>query len=444
MQHVRDAEVKVERVPLASLKAYDGNAKRHDNANIEAIESSIKEFGFRNPIIAWHNEDGVPEIVAGHGRALAAQKLGIKEVPVVFVDDLSDAQRRMLTLADNQTTLMTGWDEAQLAEELDALSDSFDLSDFGFRYPEAEDEALLDGVSEDSIPDVSEDAEGTAWRLGRHVLVCGDATDSETVLRVKELLGIESFDMVVTDPPYNVALGWHMRPSEAKALRRRTDGLTIDNDEFASDEAFEDFLTAAFANAASVLRAGGAFYTWLATTHTPAFAAAMARSGLSWKQMLVWVKNTIVMGRQDYQWQHEGCLYGWKEGGAHYFCDSRKESTVYEDAADPKKMSKAELIDEVERLRETGYETDVIHCSKPSASEEHPTMKPVKLIARQIRCSSRPNEAVLDMFGGSGTTLVACEQMNRRCGVVELSRHYTSVIIKRWEDLTGDKAERIE
>lgn len=134
MQHVREAEVRVERVPLASLKAYDGNAKRHDNENIEAIENSIKEFGFRNPIIAWHNEDGVPEIVAGHGRALAAQRLGIQEVPVVFVDDLSDAQRRMLTLADNQTTLMTGWDETQLESELDALASVFEVEDFGFSF----------------------------------------------------------------------------------------------------------------------------------------------------------------------------------------------------------------------------------------------------------------------------------------------------------------------
>lgn len=435
MQHVREAEVKVERVPLASLKAYDGNAKRHDNANIEAIESSIKEFGFRNPIIAWHNEDGVAEIVAGHGRALAAQKLGIKEVPVVFVDDLSDAQRRMLTLADNQTTLMTGWDEKQLAEELDALSDAFDVGDFGFEPIgiEEPDPTDLDECepNEDAQDRV---AEGELWRMGEHVLLCADSTRQENVERLSAAIGTR-FDLLLTDPPYNVALGQHGN--------RRKDGLVIANDNWSSDEGFVEFLRAALCGAMSAMRPGAAFYVWYASMQSANFLEAAKRAGMDVRQTLVWAKNTFSLGRQDYQWRHEPCLYGWKGGAAHYFTDSRRESTVIDDAMDTSRMSKAELKDALDAILERTA-TTVLRDKKPTRSVEHPTMKPVSLFAYQIANSSKPGDAVLDPFGGSGTSVIASEQLSRRCGTIELDPHYASVIVDRWERLTGMEAVRIE
>lgn len=248
-------------------------------------------------------------------------------------------------------------------------------------------------------------------------------------------------DMILTDPPYNVALGQHMRPSEKKQLQRRTDGLVIDNDEFEDEKQFEEFLHTALNAVVPHLKEGGAVYTWLSVMHMPAFDSALARAGIMCKQMLIWVKNTFVLGRQDYQWRHEGCLYGWKPGAAHYFTDSRSESTVYEDLGkDPHKMSKAELIEMVEAMSGDSVATDVLRYDKPSRNEDHPTMKPVKLFAYQMRNSSRKGETVLDPFGGSGTSVIAAEQMGRRCLCMELDPHYCDVIITRWENMTGREA----
>ena len=432
---VRKAEVKVEQVPLSSLKAYDGNAKKHDNANIEAIANSIEEFGFRNPIIAWHNEDGIPEIVAGHGRAAAAKRLRIETVPVVFVDDLSDAQRRMLTLADNQTTLMTGWDEAQLAEELDALSDAFNVDDFGFEQIgiDEPDPADLDECepNEDAQDRVME---GELWRMGEHVLLCADSTKQENVERLSDAMGTR-FDLLLTDPPYNVALGQHGN--------RRKDGLIIVNDNWGDDEGFVEFLRSALSGAMSVMRQGAAFYVWYASSQSANFLEAAKRAGMDVRQILVWAKSTFSLGRQDYQWRHEPCLYGWKEGAAHYFTDSRRESTVIDDAMDTSKMSKSELKEALDAILERTA-TTVLRDKKPTRSVEHPTMKPVSLFAYQIANSSKPGDAVLDPFGGSGTAVIASEQMSRKCGTIELDPHYASVIVDRWERLTGMEAVRIE
>ena len=432
---VRKAEVKVEQVPLASLKAYDGNAKRHDNRNVEAIANSIEEFGFRNPIIAWHNEDGVPEIVAGHGRAAAAKRLRIETVPVVFVADLSDAQRRMLTLADNQTTLMTGWDEKQLAEELDALSDAFDVDDFGFE-PIGIDEPDPADLDECEPNDDAQDrvAEGELWRMGEHVLLCADSTKPKNVERLSDAIGTR-FDLLLTDPPYNVALGQHGN--------RRNDGLIIANDNWGSDEDFVEFLRASFSGAMSAMRPGAAFYVWYAPTQSANFLEAAKRAGMDVRQILVWAKSTFSLGRQDYQWRHELCLYGWKEGAAHYFTNSKRESTVIDDAMDTSRMSKAELKDALDAILERTA-TTVLRDKKPTRSVEHPTMKPVSLFAYQIANSTKHGDAVLDPFGGSGTAVIASEQMSRRCGTIELDPHYASVIVDRWERLTGMEAVRIE
>jgi site-specific DNA-methyltransferase (adenine-specific) len=447
LNELRDVEAQL--VPLDSLKAYDGNAKRHDSDNIDAIANSISEFGFRNPILAWHNEDGVPEIVAGHGRAAAAKKLRMEQVPVIFVDDLTDAQRRMLTLADNQTTLMTGWDDQTLQEELDALTDVFDVAGFGFDIDEIIGDDGVE-VTEDEPDDDAEDRvkPGELWRMGGHVLLCGDSTDADGIARLMsampEVGGAAGADLLLTDPPYNVALGQHDRPSEAKQLHRRTDGLVIANDSWADDECFVEFLRSALTSAMAALRPGAAFYVWYASAQSANFLEAAKLAQMEVKQILVWAKNTFALGRQDYQWRHELCLYGWKGGSAHYFTDSRKESTVITDDRNPDSMSKSELVDFVYDLLAQKGATTVLEFDKPTRSELHPTMKPVSLFAYQIMNSTRRGETVLDVFGGSGTSVVACEQTGRHCACVELDPHYASVIVDRWEKLTGGKAEKIE
>lgn len=447
MNELRNVEAQL--VPLDSLKAYDGNAKRHDSDNIDAIANSISEFGFRNPILAWHNEDGVPEIVAGHGRAAAAKRLRMEQVPVIFVDDLTDAQRRMLTLADNQTTLMTGWDDQTLQEELDALTDVFDVAGFGFDIDEIIGDDGVE-VTEDEPDDDAEDRvkPGELWRMGGHVLLCGDSTDADGIARLMsampEVGGAAGADLLLTDPPYNVALGQHDRPSEAKQLHRRTDGLVIANDSWADDECFVEFLRSALTSAMAALRPGAAFYVWYASTQSANFLEAAKLAQMEVKQILVWAKNTFALGRQDYQWRHELCLYGWKGGSAHYFTDSRKESTVITDDRNPDSMSKSELVDFVYDLLAQKGATTVLEFDKPTRSDLHPTMKPVSLFAYQIMNSTRRGETVLDVFGGSGTSVVACEQTGRHCACVELDPHYASVIVDRWEKLTGGKAEKIE
>ena len=403
-------------VPIDELKVYDGNAKKHTRAQLDAVEASIKEFGFRGFVIAWHNEDGVPEIVAGHARTTAARNLGMDAVPVVFCDDLTDAQRRALTLADNQTTMMTGWDEDQLAYELETLSDAFDMCDFGFDISDGVD---VSEIVEDEFTDDVEDRVklGEVWRMGDHVLLCGDATKPENVAKLLESLesigGGRSADMILTDPPYNVALGQHYRPSELKQLHRRQDGLCIENDSWDDDEGFVQFLVDALGNAATALKDGGAFYIWYASTQSANFLEAVKRVGLQVRQLLVWVKNTFAMGRQDYQWRHEPCLYGWKDGAAHNWYSDRRQSTVLE-------------------------------FDKPSVNAEHPTMKPVALFAYQIQNSTKRGDTVLDPFLGSGTSIIAAEKTDRRCIGFELDEHYASVIVNRWEELTGDKAVRLQ
>lgn len=430
---VRYEHEQVEMVPLAELRPYDGNAKRHTNEQVDAVEASIREFGFRNPVLAWHNDDGAPEIVAGHARCIAARNLGMGEVPVIFVDDLSDAQRRALTLVDNQTTMMTGWDEDQLSYELDILSSEFDMSDFGFALSDITDdvESMLDGISEDDVrQDVDRKcSEGQIWKLGDHRLMCGDSTDAA---QVAELMGGELADMLLTDPPYNVGY-----------VGKTKDALTIKNDSM-SDSSFRQFLLDAFRAAAQNMRSGAAFYIWHADSGGINFRTAAEEAGLHYRQCLIWVKNTMNLGRQDYQWKHEPCLYGWKDGAAHYFVDDRKQTTVTEDAApNIASMSKAEMRDLLKEIFSDRQSDTVLHEDKPSRSDEHPTMKPVKLMARQIANSSKKGWTVLDLFGGSGSTMMACEQLGRRCYMMELDPHYCDVIIDRWERFTGNVAEMV-
>lgn len=404
---MRETTLQIEEIDIDCLVPYENNAKEHTRAQIDAVEASIKEFGFRNPVIVWRNADGMLEVVAGHARITAAKNLGMKKVPCVSCDDLSDAQRRAYTLVDNQTTMMTGWDSDMLAYELDVLSDEFDMTSLGFTDEMV---GMADEVEaeDDEMPEVVEcrAKRGEIWQLGAHRIMCGDSTCREDV---EKLVGGGFCDLLLTDPPYNVALGQHMRPSELKQLHRRTDGLVIENDSWEDEDAFVQFLKSAFDNAMAALNPGAAFYIWHADNQRMNFLKACEQSGMTIRECLVWAKNTFALGRQDYQWRHEPCLYGWKDGAAHNWYSDRKQSTVLE-------------------------------FDKPSANAEHPTMKPVGLMAYLIQNSTKRGDTVLDVFGGSGSTLIACEEAGRKCLSMELDPHYCDVIIARWEELTGEKA----
>lgn len=438
---MRDIDLKVERVPLDALREYEGNAKEHPAEQVEQIAESMREFGNCDPIAVWTNGAGELEIVEGHGRLLALRKLGATEAPVIYLDHLSDEQRRAYTHVHNQTTLNSGFDVDVLQQEIDSLPD-FDWDAFGF--------GDIEGLNTSEAPEVIEfhDVDeptnaptraqvGDIWLLGEHRLAVGDSTDPEVIAKAMD--GRKA-DLLLTDPPYNVALGHHMRPSEAKQLHRRTDGLVIDNDSWQSDEDFQEFLVKAFRNSLDNMRAGAAFYIWYASTQSGNFFAGAKDAGLEIRQVIVWNKSVFALGRQDYQWKHEPCLYGWKDGAAHYFTDDRTLSTVWDgEPFEPRKATKEQLAEFAEKVL-AAFDADVWDFKKPSRSEQHPTMKPVPLMGKSIANSTRRGETVLDPFGGSGSTLLACEQSGRKCVTVELDPHYADVIIKRWEDETGRKA----
>ena len=417
---------------LEELTPYENNPRNNEGA-VDAVAASIREFGFKVPIIIDKNN----VIVAGHTRLKAAQKLGLESVPCVMADDLTEEQVRAFRLADNKTAELANWIPEALKEELAAL-DGIDMSQFGFDKLQEE----LDGLSiiedeyEPEPPEEPKSKLGDIYRLGRHTLMCGDSTDPD---QIKKIMGGVRADMVCTDPPYNVALGHHMRPSEAIQLHRRTDGLVIENDDMEDGE-FVEFLRKAISAALENAREGAAVYIWFAASRTLSFYKAAELAGLQVRQEIVWVKSTFTLGRQDYQWRHEPCLYGWKDGAAHYFKDDRTESTVIDSTPNFEKLKKEELIDYIKAILE---KTSALYEQKPSRSELHPTMKPVKLIGRLITNSSRPGDAVLDPFGGSGSTMIACEQLNRSCYMMDIDPHYVDVIIDRWEQFTGQKAEKI-
>ena len=416
-------EIKVTMRKLAELVPYENNPRDNSKA-VDAVAESIKEFGFKNPIIV----DKGDVIVAGHTRYKAAEKLGLDEVPAIVADDLSDEQIKAFRLADNKTAELAEWNFDLLETELAGISE-IDMSAFGFDIETEPDEAEAteDNYTEpDDLPEIAK--LGGCYSLGNHKLIVGDSTKEETIAQLCE----RDADLLITDPPYNLDY-------EGKTKAR----LKIENDNMKDDE-FLEFLVASFSAAKSHIKSGGAFYIWHASTENKAFFTAAEKAGLEVRQSLVWVKSIFALGRQDYQWQHEPCLYGWKEGAAHYFIDDRKQSTVFEDGRpNIARMSKTEMRELLENIYEDKTSTTVIHEKKPSVNELHPTMKPVPLIGRLIKNSSRKGEIVLDPFGGSGTTLIACEQLGRSCRMVELDEHYANVIIDRWQKLTGEKAKEI-
>lgn len=375
--------------PIKSIRPYDKNPRRNDQA-VDAVAASIREFGWQQPIVV--DRDGV--IIAGHTRYKAAKKLKCDTVPVVVADDLTEDQVKAYRLADNKTGELAEWDTALLDEELAKLAD-FDMSQFGFDtiLQEEAREAEEDDY-EVNPPEEPKAKLGDIYQLGRHRLMCGDSTDAESVY---QLCQDGQVDLLLTDPPYGVDY-----------TGKTKDALKIQNDA-SSDESLRDMLADAFAAADSVMKPGAVFYIWHADLKALVFRIACQMAGWEVRQVLIWEKNTMVMGRQDYQWKHEPCLYGWKDGAGHLWASDRKQTTI-------------------------------LNFDRPTKNKEHPTMKPVKLFDYQIQNNTKGGDIVLDLFGGSGTTIVACEQNGRCARVMELDPRYVDVIIDRWEKLTGEKA----
>lgn len=372
---------------------YENNPRNNDEA-VAYVAESIKQCGYCSPIII--DEDNV--ILCGHTRLKALNQLGYKEVECVRKSGMTDEQKKKYRILDNKTAEVAEWNFDLLEEELKDL----DFGDFDFGFDDMPELAEPVDITEDEVPEVDDKSDpitklGDIWQLGKHRLMCGDSTDASAVAA---LMNGKEADLLLTDPPYNVAY-------EGKT----DDALTIENDKMGVDE-FYDFLTSAFSAAVGALKAGGAFYVWFASREHINFETALKSAGLEVRQELIWAKNTMVLGRQDYQWKHEPCLYGWKDGAGHNWYSDRCQTTVLE-------------------------------FNKPARNGEHPTMKPVELFAYQIQNSTKKGEAVLDLFGGSGTTIIACEQTGRIGYSMELDPKYCDVIIKRYENLTGKKAVKI-
>ena len=415
-------------IRTCDLKPYENNPRLNEDA-VNLVAASIDEFGFKQPIVV--DKDLI--IIAGHTRWKAAQKLGLETVPCIQADDLTPAQVKAYRLADNKVAEAAQWDLDALQFELEELDNmDFDMEPFGFETETFDEQIAEDDNFEPEIPEEPTTKRGQCWMLGRHRLMVGDSTKRQDV---EKLCSDATMDMVVTDPPYNIDYTGGTK-----------DAMKIENDNWGDDEGFIEFLKAAFENVRDQLKAGGSFYIWYASTQSKNFLEAAERAGLSIRQTLIWNKNTFSLGRQDYQWKHEPCLYGWKDGAAHYFVNTRNLATVIEDAEnqDVDSMRKDELKKLLKSILGGVHETTILDEKKPTKSELHPTMKPIPLIAKQIKNSSRQGETVLDLFGGSGSTLMACEQLGRRCFMMEFDPHYADVIIQRWEDYTGEQAELIE
>lgn len=346
---------------------------------------------------------------------------------IVRADQLTEEQKREFIIKDN--VAFGDWDD----ELLTADFDPDELVDWGLGdiddEPDDGDADEDDYSEEDAANAPTRCNPGDVWLLGRHRLMCGDSTKEADVAK---LMGGEQADLLLTDPPYNVDYQGGTK-----------DKMKIANDNM-DDVAFVGFLTAAFNCAIQAMRPGAAFYVWHADSKGFEFRTALKEVGLTLRETLIWVKNALVLGRQDYQWRHEPCLYGWKEGAAHYFVDDRSQSTVIEDAGvDYRKLKKDKLLKLVLQLTDVSIPNTVIYEDKPTKNDIHPTMKPVKLMARLTKNSTKQEQLVLDLFGGSGSTLIACEQINRRCFTMEYDPKYCDAILDRWEKLTGEEAERL-
>ena len=374
------------------LVPYVNNARTHSDEQVMKLRSSLREFGFINPIIIDRDNN----VLCGHGRLLAAKAEGIKQVPCVYADNLTEAQKKAYILADNRMALDAGWDEDLLAVEMEELQNlGYDLSLTGFDETELanlfsdENEAKEDNFDVDAeLEKPCFSKSGDVWHLGRHKLICGDSTKAETFER---LMGDIKANLVITDPPYNVNY-------EGSAGKIKNDNM--DNDKF------YQFLLAAFENTSNAMADDASIYVFHADTEGLNFRKAFADAGFYLSGTCIWKKQSLVLGRSPYQWQHEPILFGWKKKGKHKWYTGRKESTIWE-------------------------------FDKPKKNGDHPTMKPIPLLAYPIANSSMSNSVVLDPFGGSGSTLIACEQTNRICYTIELDEKFCDVIVNRYIEQVG-------
>lgn len=394
--------------PVADLIPYARNSRTHNEEQIAQIMASIKEFGFTNPILI--GSDNV--IIAGHGRLLAAQRLGLTEVPVICLPDLTETQRKALVIADNKIALNAGWDEEMLALEMKELEESdFNLDILGFSEDELKElenfgESQTEAKSEeDEIPEAPDEPitkRGDVWILGEHRLMCGDITMFDDV---RKLMRDDCAAMIFTDPPYNVNYGSTMKDS-IRYHAGTLGGRKIMNDNLG--DGFPQFLTDSLSNL--LMFCQGSAYVCMSSSELHTLYSAFIAAGGKWSTFIIWAKNTFTLGRADYQRQYEPILYGWNADKPHYWCGDRDQSDVWE-------------------------------YNKPVKNDLHPTMKPVELVERAVLNSSKSGDIVLDGFGGSGSTLIACEKNNRKARLMELDPKFCDVIVKRWEEYTGRKAE---
>lgn len=381
---------------VSQLVPYINNARTHNEEQITKLRSSFREFGFINPVII----DRECNVIAGHGRIIAAKAEGIEEIPCVFADHLTDAQKKAYIIADNRMAQDAGWDEELLRIEIEALqAEAFDIALTGFEEQEIADLFAMESDSEvedddfdlnDALEKAAFVQKGDVWQVGRHRLMCGDATNEEDVAI---LMDGKKANLIVSDPPYGVSF-------------QSSDGLSIKNDSMKGEE-FYQFLLKAFQNMASHLTKGGAAYIFHADTEGLNFRRAFVDAGFHLAGCCIWVKNSLVLGRSDYQWQHEPILYGFMKNGKHSWYSDRSQTTIW-------------------------------NFDKPKRNKNHPTSKPLDLLAYPIGNSSQANGIVIDTFGGSGSTLMACEKTNRICYMMELDEKYASVILRRYVEDTED------
>ena len=399
-------DLNVQQIELEQLVPYARNARTHSDSQVAQIAGSIAEFGFVNPVLV--GDDNV--IIAGHGRVMAAKKLGLQTVPTIKLDHLTENQRRALVIADNKIAENAGWDEELLRLELQNFADEdFDLDLLGFDDVELDD--LLASLDDDeaaaldeNIPEVQENPvsrTGDVWIMGEHRLLCGDSTSEADM---KKLMAGDLADMVFTDPPYNVNYG-DTAKDKLRSKGGAKAGRKIMNDNLGDD--FEAFLTAACKN--MLAHTKGALYICMSSSELDTLQSAFRNAGGKWSTFIIWAKNTFTLGRSDYQRQYEPILYGWKDGNDRYWCGARDQG-------------------------------DVWFYNKPQKNDLHPTMKPVDLVVRGIKNSSKTLDIVLDPFGGSGSTLIAAEHTGRQARLIELDPKYVDVIVRRWQEMTGLQA----
>ncbi len=390
-------QLKIEYISLSKLKPYEKNARKHQKADLATIENSIREFGMCDPIGIWSDQNIVVE---GHGRLLALKALGHTEAPCIRLDHLTDEQRRAYALAHNKTAEMSEWDFDLLPGELDDILD-IDMTAFGFEFDiEEEEPEVHEDDYEVEVPEEPKAKRGDIYQLGNHRLMCGDSTSIDDV---EKLMDGGKADMGFTDPPWNVNYG-AVEKGNAQGYKPRT----ILND-FMGTEDFKDFMNMAFASLNFSMKDGAMTYVVMSAQEWGNMMLTLAQNNYHWSSTIIWNKDSLVLSRKDYHTKYEPIWYGWKEGTRLCPLEDRKQSDVWD-------------------------------IPRPKKSEEHPTMKPVELVARAIRNSSKPGDVVIDLFGGSGTTLIASEETNRCCRMMELDPKYVDVIINRWETLTGEKA----